>query len=275
MRIFHISRQLGRIGFIGAGNMASALISSLVKKGHKEIIASDKDTSQLDRVKAAYEIEVTLDNLQVAGTSNTIILAVKPQNLEEVLNEIKSEISNGEGTNNKLIVSIAAGKTLQYLEDRLNYSRIVRAMPSMAIKYGLGTSAYVCFGGCSDADRKAVEYIFNRNGVVFDVEEKDMAAITYLASLPGLMAKYLRAISLTLKQYGLRQEITNAYISSILKTTAMLIDNNESLEKRYRAVASKKGTTEAAHKYGLKYGFYKTVRGMVGAAIERCRELER
>ena len=255
--------------------MASALISSLVKKGHKEIIASDKDTSQLDRVKAAYGIETTLDNLQVVSRSNTIILAVKPQNLEEVLNEIKSEISNDKGTNNKLIVSIAAGKTLQYLEDRLNYSRIVRAMPSMAIKYGLGTSAYVCSGGCSDTDRKAVEYIFNRNGVVFDVEEKDMAAITYLASLPGLMAKYLRAIALTLKHYGLRPEITKAYLSSILKTTAMLIDSNESFEKRYRAVASKGGTTQAAHKYGLKHGFYKTLAGMVGAAIERCRELER
>ena len=255
--------------------MASALISSLVEKGHKDIIASDKDIFQLDRLKATYEIEITLDNLQVVGTSNMIILAVKPQNLEEVLNEIKPNFSNSQGTNNKLIVSIAAGKTLQYLEDRLNYSRIVRAMPSMAIKYGLGTSAYVCASGCSDIDRKAVEYLFNRNGVVFEVEEKDMAAITYLASLPGLIAKYLRAIALTLKHYGLRQEITNAYISSILKTTAMLVDNNESLEKRYRTVASKKGTTEAAHKYGLKHGFYKTLAGMVDAAIERCRELEK
>lgn len=199
MKIFHISKQLGRIGFIGAGNMASALISSLVEKGHKDIIASDKEVSQLDRLNANYEIEITSDNLQVVGTSNTIILSVKPQDLEAVLSEIKNGLDNKDNTDdkitisNKLVISIAAGKTLQYLEDRLNYSRIVRAMPSMAIKYGLGTSAYVCASGCSDIDRKAVEYLFNRKGVVFEVEEKDMAAITYLASLPGLMAKYTKS----------------------------------------------------------------------------------
>src|SRR2546429_1053433 len=100
-----------KIGFVGAGNMAGALIRGLLRAGHHDagdIWASDPVDVQLRRLKRMHKIEVTRDNRQLVRGSQTIILAVKPQNMAAVLDEIRTEV-----TPRKLFVSIAAGFPLR------------------------------------------------------------------------------------------------------------------------------------------------------------------
>src|SRR2546427_7989530 len=106
-----------KIGFVGAGNMAGALIRGLLRAGHhgaEATWARDPVDVQLRRLKRMHKIEVTRDNRQLVRGSQTIILAVKPQNMAAVLDEIRTEV-----TPRKLFVSIAAGFPLRRLQARL------------------------------------------------------------------------------------------------------------------------------------------------------------
>ena len=101
-----------KIGFVGAGNMAGALIRGLLRAGHHDagdIWASDPVDVQLRRLKRMHKIEVTRDNRQLVRGSQTIILAVKPQNMAAVLDEIRTEV-----TPRKLFISIAARTLLRW-----------------------------------------------------------------------------------------------------------------------------------------------------------------
>src|SRR5207247_5937701 len=117
------------IGFVGAGNMAGAYIRALLRAGHHDaddIWASDPVDVQLRRLKRTHRIEVARDNRQLVRGSQTIILAVKPQNMATVLEEIRAEV-----TPRKLFVSIAAGFPLRRLEAGLGgQARAWRAMPN-------------------------------------------------------------------------------------------------------------------------------------------------
>lgn len=256
-----------KIGIIGAGNMGSAIITSLTSHGYSKLLVSDKDIQALERVKDD-KVEAS-DNKNVANCTDVLVLAVKPQDLEGVLSEIRDY------TGNKLVISIAAGKSLEYLEKRLGNSRIVRTMPFLGLMYGYGTTAYTMNKHCNADDKAIVEYIFNKNGRVFEIEEEHMAEITLLASLPGLLAKYLETVESRLSKYGLEKEITRDYTAKILRTNAALIESGEEHEATYRRVASEGGTTWAAHRHGENNSFYKILEGMVDAAIERCRELNK
>src|SRR2546426_2516668 len=129
-----------KIGFVGAGNMAGALIRGLLRAGHhdaEDIWASDPVDVQLRRLKRMHKIEVTRDNRQLVRGSQTIILAVKPQNMAAVLDEIRTEV-----TPRKLFISIAAGFPPRPLEARLGGpARVGRVTPHTPAPVGGGISA--------------------------------------------------------------------------------------------------------------------------------------
>src|SRR5204863_89294 len=131
-----------KIGFVGAGNMAGALMRGLLRGGQfdaDDIWASDPVDVQLRRLKRVHKIEVTRDNRELVRGSQTIILAVKPQNMAAVLDEIRSEV-----TPRKLFISIAAGFPLRRLEAGLGgQARVVRVMPNTPAVGGRGISVAV------------------------------------------------------------------------------------------------------------------------------------
>lgn len=264
MVVFHY----GKIGFIGTGKMAEALVSALVRNDYSDIIASRRTKSELDRLTSEYGIQTTTDNKEVAANADVIIFGVEPQGLEEVLKEVREYSAN-----DKLWISIAAGKSLELLKGYLGVdSRIVRCMPNMGSLIGHGGTGYTMSESYTQKDKAIVEYIFSLEGVCVEVRNDCMDAITAIACLPGLLGQQVRQYKETLTKFGLDPKISHALIANIFLTVGTLMQNDGG-DDIYRKVASKGGATEAAEIFARTHGLYELLAGLLVASIERCREL--
>ena len=124
------------IGFIGGGNMAEALIKGMTSKGMKEIIVSEPREERRNELQRLYGIKTTVSNREVVASCDIIILAVKPQNMEAVLEDIAGDV-----TEKKVVVSIAAGITLPYLSSKLKTELIIRVMPKAFTQWNTRTKS--------------------------------------------------------------------------------------------------------------------------------------
>lgn len=141
------------VGFIGCGNMASAIISGLINKSGinpDDIIASDAMEPALSKIKQAHSINTTSDNKEVAKESHILFLAVKPQYYADVLAEIKGLITDAQ-----IVVTIAPGKTLSWLGEGLGPVKIVRTMPNTPALVGEGIT-----GVCKNANVSEEEFAY-------------------------------------------------------------------------------------------------------------------
>src|SRR5437762_3491530 len=175
-----------KIGFVGAGNMAGALIRGLLRAGQLDpgdIWASDPVDVQLRRLKRVHKIDVTRDNRELVRGSQTIILAVKPQNMAAVLDEIRADV-----TPKKLFISIAAGFPLRRLEAGLGgQARVVRVMPNTPALVGKGISVAVAGSKATPADLKHALKLFKAVGEAVAITGEDLLdAVTALSSLDSL-----------------------------------------------------------------------------------------
>ena len=131
-----------KLGFIGTGNMASAIMGGIIKNNvipAEEIIGADLFAPGRERVQKEYGINVTADNKEVAQKAETIILSVKPQFYESVIADIKDVV-----TDKQIIITIAPGKTLAWLAEQFGKDvKIVRTMPNTPAMVGEGMTA-VC-----------------------------------------------------------------------------------------------------------------------------------
>ncbi len=131
-----------KLGFIGTGNMAGAIMGGIIKEGiisPDEIIGSDVFEAGREKVKSMYGIQVTADNIEVAEKADTLFLSVKPQFYASVISEIKDSVRE-----NQLIITIAPGKTLAWLEAQFGKKlKIVRTMPNTPAMVREGMTA-VC-----------------------------------------------------------------------------------------------------------------------------------
>ena len=114
--LYRRERDSMKIGFIGLGNMATAMIGGMLKQGlvqAGDVIGADKATVACDKIKSELNITIGIDNADVAKHADVLFLAVKPIYMEEVISEIRDVVAE-----NTLIVSIAAGKTLTFLKEK-------------------------------------------------------------------------------------------------------------------------------------------------------------
>ena len=129
-----------KIGFVGCGNMATAMISGIVKKGlvaRADLIASAKSEKTLDKIGKELGIRAAADNRQAAAESDVLILAVKPVYMEEVIEEISDAIRPG-----TIVVTLAPGKTLKWLDATFGKpTKLVRTMPNTPALVGEGMTA--------------------------------------------------------------------------------------------------------------------------------------
>src|SRR3989338_6196756 len=158
------------IGIIGGGNMGAAITGGIHKK--YTVLVSETDQKKAQGLKRRYHVKlVTLENL--AFNADIIILAIKPQDFESVLPEIRNSL-----VPSQIIISIAAGITTLYIEKVLGRVRVVRAMPNLALQIGEGMTA-LCKGKYAHgADVTAASRIFDCLGKVVVIEEKWMNAVT-------------------------------------------------------------------------------------------------
>ena len=129
-----------KIGFIGAGNMGGAILGGIVNSGiidNEHVIASTKSDKTLERIKNEYKVNVTKDSKEVARFADLIVVAVKPNIYDEVLEEIKDEIDK-----EKIVITIAAGKTIESVQRIIGEDKkIIRTMPNTPALVGEGMTS--------------------------------------------------------------------------------------------------------------------------------------
>jgi pyrroline-5-carboxylate reductase len=256
-------------GFIGGGNMAEALIKGMTSQGMKDIIVSEPRQERRKYLEQTFGIKTSSDNKEAASACNIIILAVKPQNMEDVLKEITDSI-----TEEKTVVSIAAGITLSFLQSRLRTKRLIRVMPNTPALVQEGMSVMSLCECFSDRDIGAVREIFMSVGKVHIMPEKYMDAVTALSgSGPAFIALFTEAMTEAGAKMGLNRDTASELAIQTLIGTARLLETGMPPEKLREMVTSPGGTTAAGLKAFEEKGLKEVVSDALHAARMRAEEL--
>ena len=267
------SRQ---IGFIGAGNMAEALIRGLVRGGHipaVHVLASAPRRPRLDALRAAYGIDVTLDNREVAAAAEILVLSVKPQILPKVLREIADQVRP-----NALAISIAAGVGTEAIETALGETvRVVRAMPNVPATVGAGATAIAAGSRAGEADLDTARAIFDAVGITVALDEGHLDAVTGLSgSGPAYIFLILEALADAGVKVGLsRRDAQRLAAQTVMGSAKLLLDTDEHPGKLKDMVTSPGGTAIAGLHTLEEGGLRTTLINAVETATKRARELGR
>ena len=259
------------IGFIGGGNMAEALIKGMTSQGMKDIIVSEPKQARRQYLNETYGTAVTGSNRDVINTSEIIILAVKPQNMKEVITDIGPAV-----TEDKTVVSIAAGIKLDYLTAKLNTKRIVRVMPNTPALVQEGMSVMSLCECFSDNAISVVREILMSIGKIITLPEKYMDAVTAVSgSGPAFIAFFVEAMIDSAVKLGLGNDDAHTLAVQTVIGTAKLLDTGMSPSKLREMVTSPGGTTAAGLDAFLDKGLFDIVLTSMTAARDRSDELGR
>lgn len=266
-----------KIGFIGAGNMARALIRGLLHSGSyrkEEVWASDPDRRQLATLAKEFEVEGIADNLVLASRSQMVVLAVKPQIIDDVLREIRPAVSPG-----RLFISIAAGVKTTRLEKLLGgEAKVVRVMPNTPALVARAMSVMVRGRRATARDERACRAIFGCVGEVMTLgRESLLDAVTAVSgSGPAYVYLFAEALVKAAVSQGLAAK-TAAKLAyeTIAGAAQMLIETGQTPVALRQMVSSPGGTTVAGLAVLEERGFARAVSAAVRAAARRSRELGR
>ena len=264
------------IGFVGAGNMAEALIRGLVRGGHiaaDRIHASGPRRERLDELRTAYAIHVTTDNREVARTCSLVVLAVKPQILDKVLREIGDQLKPG-----TLVVSIAAGVDTEAIETAVAEGvRVVRAMPNTPALVGAGATAISPGRHAGEADLATAKALFDAVGITVTLDETHLDAVTGLSgSGPAYIFLILEALSDAGVKVGLsRRNAQRLAAQTVMGSAKMLLETDEHVGRLKDMVTSPGGTAIAGLHTLEEGGLRTTLINAVETATKRARELGR
>lgn len=293
-----------KLGFIGGGNMAEALIRGLLAKrvfAPTDLIASDIDRTRRQRLKRIFKIDVSNSNAEVVHTASAILIAVKPQDIDQVLTPLGTEPTGSRqaistrragpfeserrkrptppGIQQRLVISIAAGVTIARLSNALGAgARIIRVMPNAAAMVAEGMAAVVRGPAATRADEVFALKIFNAVGDAVTLkDEKLLDAVTALSgSGPAYVYLFAKAMADAGVAEGLPPDLAlRMALKTIRGAESNMRQSKLDAGELIRVVASPGGTTEAALRKFVESGFSGIVANALHAAAERSRELGR
>lgn len=262
------------IAFLGGGNMAEALIKGMLSAGvakAEQMFVTDISSEKLTHLANTYGVAAKKNNREAVGQAAVVILCVKPQIIDVVLEEIAPEVDKS-----KLIISIAAGITISRIEKVLSKgSRIVRVMPNTPALVLAGAAAIAAGTHATQTDMTVAQEIFGAVGRAVVVEEKLMDAVT---GLSGSGPAYVFTIIEALSDAGVKAGIPRALSLELAAQTVfgaakMVVETKEHPGKLRDMVTSPGGTTIAGL-HELENGRLRAVlMNAVEAATARSREL--
>ncbi len=257
-----------KLGIIGGGNMGAAIISRTFKK--YSIAVCEKDTARVVFLKKKFHV-ASMDIAALIQSSDLIILAVKPQDLESTLAQIKAAF-----TKPKLIISIVAGVTTKFLEKSLGKSaHIIRTMPNMPAQIGQGVTALCRGKQATTKDLQTAVKVFASIGQTVIVEEKLMNTVTAVSgSGPAYVFLFVECFLKAAEKLGLQKDIAKQLVEATLLGSVNLYLQSKELAGDLRVkVTSKGGTTQAALDIFLDNNFEKMFSDAVYAAQTRAGQL--
>lgn len=236
------------VGFIGSGNMAEAIIKGLINKQlcqPSKIYCTDIDDRRLQKMARLYGIHAVNNNDELVDSAPIIILAVKPQQAETVLRQIKEPINPAVN----ILISIAAGLSTSYLESCLNKPvKIIRVMPNTPARVQAGAAAYCLGRHATENEALTVQLLFEAIGIIIQVDESLMNAVTAISgSGPAYIFKIAEMMIQTAMEMGLEQSVAEQLtIQTIFGAAKLLKEQGGKAGELRAAVTSPGGTTEAA-----------------------------
>ncbi len=266
--------QNSLIGFIGAGNMAHAIISGLINNGTKrnQIKISDINEALLSLRKAELNLEVFTDNAKLAAQCGVIVLAVKPQVLSSVCKALKDKL-----TTNTLIISIVAGVRSGDIERWLGDSQaIVRTMPNTPALLNQGITGLFANEQVSDKQKSLAENILNSVGECLWVDDESLLdAITAVSgSGPAYFFLMLESMAKAGVALGLDEAVAQKLsLQTALGASMMASNSKDSPQQLRNKVTSKNGTTQAAIASFQDQDFEVIIIHAIRAAFDRANEI--
>jgi pyrroline-5-carboxylate reductase len=264
------------IAFLGAGNMAEALVKGMLRAGVAapgEILLTDRRKERLAELEARYGVRTTTDNKEAASQAAIIVLSVKPQVMNKLLAEIAPALDG-----KKLVISIAAGVPLAVVERRVGHGvRIIRTMPNTPALVGAGATAISAGEHATPEDMEQAKTLFDAVGKTVVVDETLLDAVTGLSgSGPAYVFLIIEALSDAGVKMGLdRRNAQDLAAQTVLGSAQLLLETGEHPGKLKDQVTSPGGTAIAGLHTLEAGGLRTTLMNAVEAATQRAHELGR
>lgn len=264
-----------KIGFIGGGNMAEALIKGLISGGvpARDLLVAEPLSSRRLFLQERLSVSVTTDNDVVVGECDAVLLCIKPQLAQQVLTELGKAVRF-----DQLLISIVAGMKTAAIEEILGGSpRVVRVMPNTPALVMEAASALCGGAHATSEDLSLARHILEMVGKCWMVEEKLLDAVTGLSgSGPAYVLTFIEALSDAGVKNGLSREVaTGLAAQTVFGTAKLLLETHEHPAVLRDKVTSPGGTTIAGLSALEKEGFRSAVIGGVDTATSRSQELGR
>ena len=262
------------IGFIGAGNMATALISGLINSDQSasKIIASSPEQEHLEKLSKDFGIKTTNNNLEIVDNSDIVILAVKPNIVQAVIDEIKDVATHKD----ILIISIAAGVKIEKIESQLGSPmRVIRAMPNTPASIMEGVTAICANSNAQSNDIENAKLLFECVGKITHINEKDIDIFTALiGSGPAYIFYLIESLLDSSKNLHLPEQEKKDLLASMISGAANLVLNSdESPNVLRKKVTSPGGVTQTAIEEFESEGLKEIIRKSMIAAEKKSIEL--
>jgi len=267
---------MAKIGFIGAGNMAEALIKGIIAAGQyasADVMVSDIRPERLEQLNSQYGVTAVSDNTDITSAVDIVVLSVKPQVMAEVLDGLKGTFKK-----DAVVISIAAGITTTAISDIIGDMTIIRVMPNTPALVGEGMSGLYS-ANADDKTLQSAQSLFSSAGKAVLVDSEDLIDAVTAVSGSG-PAYYFLMIEEMIKagtELGLPIDTATELVLQTAKGSSLLAEiaknNGETAEELRRKVTSPGGTTEAAINVFKKEEFGSIVSKALTAARDRGREL--
>jgi len=263
-----------KIAFIGGGNMGEAMLSALLNRNlttPESVSVSDISESRRQHLKQEYAVAVTGDNRQAISSCDVVVLAIKPQNLDEVLTELSGHLKA-----NQLVLSIIAGAGIDTLSQGLNHRYIVRAMPNTPAQIGEGITVWTTTDEVTEEQKIWAGSILGAMGkeVFVDNEQLIDMATAVSGSGPAYLFLFVELLIDAAVHIGLPRNIAEELVMETVLGSGHLIQKSgkQPAELR-RMVTSPGGTTAEALLQLEKGGFADLLTKAVSAAYDRAKKL--
>jgi pyrroline-5-carboxylate reductase len=262
------------IGFLGAGNMAEALLRGLLRGGHADpaqVLASGPRAERAEELRTRWGIKATTSNLELVDQADIVVLSIKPQIMRRVLDEISERLRP-----DVLVISVAAGVPIAAIEGRLRPgTRVIRTMPNTPALVDAAATAISRGGHATDADLAVAKRIFDAVGITVTLDESQLDAVTGLSgSGPAYIFLILEALSDAGVKVGLSRRTAQLLAAqTVLGSAKLLIETNEH-PGRLKDMVTSPGGTAITGLHVLEHGGLRTTLiDAVEAATKRSHEL--
>lgn len=265
-----------QFGFIGAGNMAGAIIKGMSKGGaqnrHDKIYVASKSKVSAKKLADDYGVNFLETGLEVAAVSDILVLGVKPHVIGEILPALYDTIQKRK----PLVVSVAAGKTISYLESLLpENTPVVRVMPNINAKIGASTSGMCTNALVNEEQKRIVKEMFETIGTVMEVPEEQFGIFSVIAGASVAFAYlYMDALAHGALKAGMpKKQALEITAQTVLGSAKMILEGGEAPWPLIDQVCSPGGTTIEGVCTLQQKGFESTLVAAFDAVLEKDRKL--